>query len=279
MSRKSKSEVKRTYYRKGIIVSEEHFLGGKQHGRRRLWHRNGQLAEEDTYCNGLRHGLCQQWDDGGRLLGSFQMEHGTGVQKRWHDNGQLNVEFTTLAGQFCGRNRMWLRDGTLVSDKGFLFNREVTPAQYRRASAKDARLPKLRGRMGKPALNHRAQEQHAYRLLLAWLLGKRNASEMRAWLKPADKTKRGVGHFKRASAAVKFIEKLYQAGAIQVIAPDIYQNQRGDQFTDCLLVQLPKRAGQRRAIRAVCAQLRDDDLGAVLPQKEQGESHLYISMG
>ena len=63
-----------------------------------------------------------------------------------------------------------------------------------------------------------------------------------------------------------------------MIAPDIYRNKRGDQFADCLLVQLPKAAEKRKAIRQVCAQLRKDDLGAVLPDKDWGESHLYIVM-
>jgi hypothetical protein len=279
MSRKPKLEVWRTYYRKGIVVLEEHYLDGIPHGRRRWWHRNGQLAEEQTYCHGVIHGLCRQWNDRGRLLGSFHVEHGTGRQKSWHDNGRLQMEFTLVEGQFCGSNRTWLRDGTLDSDTVLLFDREVTPHQYRQAAAKDARLPKLLGQTGKPALKGRALKQHSYRLFVAWLLAKRNRSEVREWLTAETKTKRTLGRFKRASAAVQFVEELYQAGAVKVIAPEIYQNKRGDQFADCLLVQLPKTAAQRKAIYQVCEQLEKDDLGASSPDQARGESYLYISMG
>jgi len=278
MSTKPKSVVRRTFYRKGIVALEEHYRKGKLHGKRRMWHHNGQLAEEDSYCHGLLHGLCRQWSDSGRLLGSFHMDHGTGVQQTWHDNGQLNVEFTTVAGQFCGRNRMWLRDGTLISDEVLLLNREVTPDEYRQAAARDERLPKLRGRIAKLPVKDPAWERKNFRLYVSWLLAKRNGSEVRAWLKAEDKTKRGLGLFKRKSLAVEFVEELYLSGAIKVIAPDIYRNKRGDQFADRLVVQLPKEPGKRKAIRKACAQLRKGDLCAVLPEKDWGESHLYIQM-
>ena len=61
-----------------------------------------------------------------------------------------------------------------------------------------------------------------------------------------------------------------------MIVPDIYRNKRGDQFADGLLVQLPKAAKQRKAVRAVCAQLPKRNLGAVEPDKDIGESHLYL---
>ena len=279
MSSKPKTEVRRTFYRKGIIVLEQRFRAGRLHGLHRFWHRNGQLAEEYPYRNGLLHGICRQWNENGKLLGSYRMEHGTGTQKSWHDNGRLKQEFATVDGQFCGRSRMWLRDGTLISDKVLLFDRDVTPSQYHQAASKDPRLPRLLGRVGKTPPNSRAMEKHMQHVFVQSLLARRNRSETRTWLNADDKTTRTLGRFKRASAAVKFLDALYQAGAVKVIAPDIYHNKRGGQFADCLLVQLPKEAGRRKAIRAVCAQLQKDDLGAFLPGKDLGESHLYISMG
>jgi hypothetical protein len=74
------------------------------------------------------------------------------------------------------------------------------------------------------------------------------------------------------------MEKHMQRVFVMGLLPDIYRNKRGDQFADNMLVQLPKAAKQRKAIRAVCAQLRKDDLGAVLPDRDLGESHLYILM-
>jgi cellulose biosynthesis protein BcsQ len=70
----------------------------------------------------------------------------------------------------------------------------------------------------------------------------------------------------------------YQAGAVEVTAPDLYRNKARDQFADCLLVQLPKNAARRKAVRQVCGQLRTRKLGAVQPDKDIGESHLYLSL-
>ena len=83
------------------------------------------------------------------------------------------------------------------------------------------------------------------------LLEKHNQREARKWLakKTGDQTARSLGRFKREKDAAKFVEALYQAGAVEVIAPDIYRNKARDQFADCLLVQLPKNAAKRKAVR------------------------------
>ena len=257
---------------------EERYRAGIPHGLRRMWHRNGQLAEEQTYRHGIVHGICRQWNEDGKLLGSFSMENGTGLQRSWHSNGRLSQEFTTVDGRFCGRCRTWLRDGTLTLDHVLLFDRKVTPDQYRRAAAKDPRLPRLRGRIGKPAPNNRATEKHLQHIFVMALLARRNRSEARVWLQADGKFARSLGRFKRTAGALKFVGELYQAGAVEVILPDIYRNKRGDQFADNLLVQMPKAVKRRKAIRAVCMQLQKDDLGAFLPDRDLGESHLYISM-
>ena len=84
--------------------------------------------------------------------------------------------------------------------------------------------------------------------------------------------------FKRQTDAAAFVRELYQAGAAQVIVPDIYQGKAGDEFADGLLVRLTKKQEMRKSVRAVCAKLRRRRLGAVEPSEDIGESHLYLSM-
>jgi hypothetical protein len=276
MSTKLKHRVARLFHRNKVTALEETFRGQILHGRRRTWHRNGQLATEEFYADGLLHGVVRQWNEQGSLLGSFRMEHGTGTQKSWHGNGRLNQEFSTVAGKFCGRSRMWLRDGTLISDQILLFNQNVSPGQYRRAAAKDPRLPRLRGRIGKPPPNNQAMQNHIHRVFVSSLLSGRNRSEARVWLQADDQTGLSLGRFKRLAEAMKFVGELYQAGAIEVILPDIYRNKRGDQFADSLLVKLPQAAKQRKVIRTVCANLQKKNLGSFAPDKDTGESHLYL---
>jgi len=273
-----KISVRRQLHRNGVSAVEEHFCGRKLHGRRRTWHHNAQLATEEFYRDGRLHGLCRQWNEHGRLLGTYRMEHGTGTQISWHENGRRNLEFTTIAGQFCGRSRLWLRDGTLISDQVLLFGRPATRDEYRRAMRQEPRLPKLRGWPAKLPPRNRAWQKHLQHVFVQGLLSKPNRSEARAWLQAGGKTKRLPGHFKRGSEAMKFVEQLYQAGAVKVIVPDIYQSRKGDQFADNLLVQLPKAAAARKSVRQVCQLLRKRKLGAVAPDEDLGEAYLLLSM-
>jgi hypothetical protein len=245
------------------------------HGRRRLWHRNGKLASEEFYHDGLLHGTCRQWDENGKLLGEYKMLDGTGTQKSWHENGRLNLEFSTVSGEFFGRSRLWLQDGTLLSDRISLDGRPVTADEYRKAAKQNPNLPKLRGRITK--LN-RPTPKHIHQVFVSSLLKKQNRCEARTWLNTGDKAARSLGHFKRTSEAAKFVEELYQAGAVKVIVPEIYHGKRGAQFADALIVQLPKTLKARQAIRKACETLRGRNLGAVEPDKDIGETHLFLSM-
>jgi antitoxin component YwqK of YwqJK toxin-antitoxin module len=74
------------------MEKESHLLDGQLHGVLCTWHKNGQLATETPYVHGLLHGVCRQWSETGEPLGSFVMEHGTGIQKQWFDNGRLALE-------------------------------------------------------------------------------------------------------------------------------------------------------------------------------------------
>jgi len=253
---------------------------GRRHGVIRAWHKNGVLATEEPFQNGLPHGVCRQWNESGRLLGKYRMVHGTGVQCEWHDNGKLQIEVSTVHGEFSGRNRMWLRDGTLLSERFYLHGQVVRAETYHAATTKDKSLPRFRGKPAKLPSKSRTTEKHILKVFALSLLEKANRSEARKWLakKAGDNTVRSLGRFKRESDAAKFVQTLYQAGAVEVIAPDIYHNKAGDQFADCLLVRLPKNAATRKTIRKVCAQLRTRKLGAVQPDEDIGEGHLFLSL-
>jgi hypothetical protein len=271
-----KKTVEKAFHRNGRLREVVPLRNGRRHGVVRVWHKNGVLANEERYLNGLLHGVCRQWDETGRLLGKYQMVHGTGVQRTWHENGRLQLEFSTVRGDFSGRYRLWLNDGKLMSEEIYLNGRPVTAEEYRTACAKDKSLPKLTGKSGKPLPNTVATEKHIHEVFVRSLLAQKNRAEVRKWLESGGKAVRSLGRFKRVSDALKFVEALYQAGASKVIAPDIYAGKAGDQFADCLLVKLPGMAAKRKAIRKICAQLSKRKLGAFQPDKDIGESHLYL---
>lgn len=253
-------------------------LNGRRHGLCRTWHKNGVLSDAVPYRHGLPHGIARQWNDSGRLLGQFRMVHGTGVHRVWHENGRLHLEFSTHNGDFCGRFRMWLHDGSLLADEINLYGKPVSNARYRAARLKDKYLPKLTGKPGKPLPRNQATEKLSHEVFVRWQLSLKQRAEAKTWLQSGGKAARSLGRFKRVGNALKFVDALYDAGATEVIAPDIYHGKARAQFADSLLVKLPKVAAQRKAIRKVCAILPKRRLGAFLPEKDFGESHLHLML-
>src|SRR5437773_221040 len=259
------STVQCQYYRNGQLREEVPLRKGRRHGTVRTWHKNGVLASKEPYRDGLLHGVCRQWDETGKLLGKCRLVHGTGIQRAWHDNGRLQMEVSTVRGEFCGRNRIWLRDGTLLSERFYLHGRVVSADQYRQATATDKTLPRFRGNPAKLPPKNRAMQKRIFRVFVESLLEKPKHSEARAWMHQngGEKIAHSLGRFKRERDAAQFVEQLYHAGAAKVIAPDIYDNNAGEHFSDSLLVRLPKNPTKRKAVRRICAQLRRRDLGAM----------------
>ena len=268
--------IEKAFHRNGQLREVVPLRNGRRHGVVRVWHKNGVLANEERYQNGLLHGVCRQWNEAGLLLGEYRMIQGTGVQRTWHENGRLQLEFSTVRGDFSGRYRLWLHDGALMSEEINLHGRPVTAEEYRAARAKDKSLPKLTGNAGKPLPNTVVTEKHIHEVFVRSLLAQKNRAEAGEWLESGGKAARSLGRFKRKADALIFVEALYKAGATEVIAPDIYASKTGDQFADCLLVKLPGIAAKRKVIRKVCSQLSKRKLGAFQPDKDIGESHLYL---
>jgi hypothetical protein len=271
-----KTTIQRQFYRNGQVREEIPLRNGRRHGVARTWHNNGQLMSEEPYQDGFLHGVCRQWSETGRLLGQYRMTHGTGVQRLWHDNGKRHLELFSVNGDMSGCYRLWLHDGTLLSQEIYLRGRIVTAKQYRAARAKDASLPKLIGGAVKSWPKTRAEEKHMQEVFFRYLLRRPNRFEARKWLETSGQQKRSLGRFKRERDALKLVEQLYKAGASEVIAPDVYSNKIGDQFADCLLVRLQSIAARRKAIRKIAISLSKRKLGAFQPEKDIGETHLYL---
>lgn len=275
-ARDVRTTIQKSYYRNGQLRETLPLQNGHRHGVARTWHKNGRLASEERYAEGLLHGVCRQWSETGRLLGKYRMIHGTGVQRTWHDNGHLQMEISTVRGAFCGHSRSWLSDGTLLSDDIYLHGKLVSANEYRAAAAMDKSLPKL-SRITRKAAQP-VSEEHIHQAFITSLLAKPNHLEARRWLQESNghTATRSLGRFKRESDAAKFVNALYNAGAVEVIATDAYSNKAHERFADCLLVRLPKASVKRKAIREVSAQLQKRKLGAVQPDADVGETHLFL---
>jgi hypothetical protein len=275
----SKLRRKRFYYRNGRIHTETRALDGKFHGPVRTWHRNGQLTEELSYRHGLMHGISRQWDEDGRSLGSFAMKEGTGTQRYWHDNGRLKMEIDSRNGKFHGRTRIWLRDGTLVQEYFNIQNNPVSRATYLKLARDNPEWPQYKGQPAGRVVHHSTALEHKELELLIESILEKSHAEARQWLN-AEKLPRhrSIARFRTTNSALKFVERLYAAGAEAVLAAPIFKGKRGKEYADWLLVRLPKAGSRRRTLQNTCQNFCRKHGGAMLPDKDIGESHLFLRL-
>src|SRR5207249_1521031 len=75
----------RTFHRTGELMFETPYKNGKKHGMTYRWDEPDVLLSCEPYQNGLMHGTAYQWARDGRLVGSYTMEQGTGLDLWWRD--------------------------------------------------------------------------------------------------------------------------------------------------------------------------------------------------
>ncbi|GAB4197798.1 MAG: hypothetical protein OHK0022_16390 [Roseiflexaceae bacterium] len=161
----------RAWSEEGVLLMEQALRDGVPHGRLRIWHDNGQLCEEGWYQDGREHGQTRQYDWDGTLIGSYTMDHGTGVDlwfmrpgvlseerhmrdgqrhgyERWWDEDNLHVweESHFWEGQEHGIFRRWNDAGGLARGypRYYVRGQRVSKRQYLRAAASDPTLPPFR---------------------------------------------------------------------------------------------------------------------------------------
>src|SRR5580658_5674827 len=94
----------------------------------------------------------------------FTVSAAIGIQRGGHDNGKLQIEVSTVGGDFCGRNRIWLRDGTLLSERFYLHGLAVSAKAYYAAAAQDKTLPRFHGKPTRLAGKNRVEPLHIHRV-------------------------------------------------------------------------------------------------------------------
>jgi hypothetical protein len=164
----------RYYEEDGTLGWETPLNDGKKHGIEYRWD-SGKLLSAEPYWEGKPHGIAQQWDENGRLVGTYTLVHGTGldVWRGTREDGSIYVtEIRSLrdglphgfewwlnedqasmwwerhwhAGELHGIERQWNERGRLRRGwpKYWVRGTQVTKRQYLRAAAKDDTLPPFR---------------------------------------------------------------------------------------------------------------------------------------
>lgn len=267
--------TQRSFYRNGQVREEVPLRNGRRHGVARTWYKNGTLALEEPYQDGKLHGVCRQWDERGKLLGEYQMNHGTGIQRVWFENGKLQWEHSFVNGMSTGPVRLWLQDGSFASEQWLIENREAKSPQYAKAASEHPDWPQYSSNGTAPRkLSPVKLDRRAFELHCEWLLSKENTRDALEWLQEAKPSARAVGALS-GQQAQKIVNKAIASGARRVLAADIYKSKEGKEFTDVLLSQLPKSGSQRAAVREVFTSLPRRAKCAVQPDRDHGEPWLY----
>ncbi len=151
------------------LLMEYDIKGNLRHGSFRTWYENGVLCEESFYVEGKEHGVTKQYDYEGNLIGTYQMNYGTGADLWYGNAGILSEERYCKNGERDGYERWWNDDNeTIYSEQNFKdgiehgifrkwnqhgrFHRgfpqyfvngqKVTKRQYLKACEQDESLPK-----------------------------------------------------------------------------------------------------------------------------------------
>jgi hypothetical protein len=168
----------------------------------------------------------------------------------------------------------------LIREDYCINNHDVTRASYLKAARKNPGWPQYEeepaGQIARPGL---ALERKKFDLFIRSVFEKPHHAEARAWLKAGLRPKsRSLAGFPNTKAALEFVDKLYFAGAATVIIAAIYPGQRKKLFADRLLVQLPPSKPRRARLRKICQSFCRNKGGAVMPEKDIGETHLCLML-
>jgi antitoxin component YwqK of YwqJK toxin-antitoxin module len=162
----------RCFFESGEPERECGMRRGKKHGTEYDWIVPGVLCSAEPFVDGLPHGTARQWDEHGRLIGTYRMVRGSGIdlwrQRRqdgkaylsevlylksglpdgfqwWieEDQKRVYVERHWRDGRVHGIERQWNHAGRLR--RGFpqyhVNGELVTKRRYLKASASDPTLP------------------------------------------------------------------------------------------------------------------------------------------
>ena len=166
----------RYYDPEGTVVLEQPLKNGVRHGREYRWS-DGVILSVEPYFEGKVHGTTKQFDKDGRIIGTYKMVHGTGLDvwggmrcgdaecaygvseirsmQDGHPHGyewwfatenELSSERHWHLGEVHGIERAWNSEGRLRRGypKYWMHNKQVIKRDYLKACETDKTLPPYR---------------------------------------------------------------------------------------------------------------------------------------
>jgi antitoxin component YwqK of YwqJK toxin-antitoxin module len=90
---------------------------GRRHGHFREWHDDGAPSFETLYVHGVEDGVARQYDRDGRLIGTYELRLGTGVDLWRDEDGRLSEERHLRDGKRHGVERWWTGDDRTIREE------------------------------------------------------------------------------------------------------------------------------------------------------------------
>jgi hypothetical protein len=165
----------REFDAEGQLGFECPLRAGVIHGMRYRWDRPGALTAAEPWKNGVPHGTAYQWGEDGRVIGSYTLDEGSGLDLWWQEwsDGSVNLaevhcmqagrahgfewwlnddqqsvheERHWADGDRHGIEREWNSEGRLARGypRYWVRGERVTKRQYMKAAAADPSLPPFR---------------------------------------------------------------------------------------------------------------------------------------
>jgi hypothetical protein len=162
----------RNWYEDGQLEFEIAMRNGVKHAWEYRFHENANLLEREGYHEGQLHGIGRQWAEDGRLLVTWRMVNGTGLDlwcdeegrlaeehywpkpgelgytRQWNpDDWTINEEYFYILGKgYHGVWRKWNGRGRMKRGfpRFFVCDRKVTKTQYAKACEANSTLPPYR---------------------------------------------------------------------------------------------------------------------------------------
>ncbi len=170
----------RSFHETGELSDERPYKNGLKHGRSFRSDVPGKILSSEAHFKGKPHGIAKQYSDDEKLLGTYTMRHGNGVDLWWQTTGKNRFlsEVRFLKDGYChgftwwinddeksvyeeshfwqglphGIERHWNGQGKLRRGypKYWIHGKAVTKRQYLSASAKDKTLPAFKEKDNRP---------------------------------------------------------------------------------------------------------------------------------
>ena len=105
----------------GQVTMEYRIENDVMHGPFRTYHDNGRVQQESTYVHGKEHGVTRQFDLEGVLIGSYELDNGSGLDLWYCEAGVLAEERYLKNGVMHGFERWWSGDNASVGIEGHYF--------------------------------------------------------------------------------------------------------------------------------------------------------------